>query len=102
MGNEQAGHRQTLTAIGIWALRITLGAVFVYSGFVKAIDPWGGLFKMEEYVAAMGLDLSRAIVLMGASLLAIFEFCLGVMTLTGSFRRPVSYTHLTLPTILRV
>lgn len=87
MGNEQAGHRQTLTAIGIWALRITLGAVFVYSGFVKAIDPWGGLFKMEEYVAAMGLDLSRAIVLMGASLLAIFEFCLGVMTLTGSFRR---------------
>lgn len=87
MGNEQAGHRQTLTAVGIWALRIALGAVFIYSGFVKAIDPWGGLFKMEEYVAAMGLDLPRAIVLMGASLLAVFEFCLGVMTLTGSFRR---------------
>lgn len=82
-----AGHRQIWMAVGIWTLRVVLGAVFVYSGFVKAIDPWGGLFKMEEYTAAMGLDLPRAIVLIGASLLSVFEFCLGVMTLTGSFRR---------------
>lgn len=84
---KSTARRQLPATIGVWVLRLALGGIFVYSGFVKAIDPWGGLFKMEEYIAAMGVDLPRAIVLIGAMLLAVYEFCLGVMTLTGSFRR---------------
>ncbi len=75
------------TGAAVWTLRILTGAVFVFSGFAKSVDPWGGMLKVEEYLAAMGLDLPRALSLIGSSLLALSEFTLGVMTLTGSFRR---------------
>lgn len=36
--------------------RIVLGAVFVFSGFVKSIDPWGTALKIEEYLVAFGTE----------------------------------------------
>lgn len=75
------------TGAAVWALRICLGSVFIFSGFAKCIDPWGGMFKMEEYLAVWGWDFPRAVTLIASSLLAMAEFGLGVMTLTGSFRR---------------
>jgi len=34
--------------------RLVIGAVFVFSGFVKAIDPLGYTYKIEEYLSAFG------------------------------------------------
>ena len=39
----------------VWALRIAVGATFIFSGFVKAIDPWGLIYKISEYMAVWGL-----------------------------------------------
>ena len=44
-----------------WALRVlvnfcrlVLGVAFVFSGYVKAIDPLGSQYKIQDYLAALG------------------------------------------------
>ena len=34
--------------------RFVLGVTFIFSGFVKADDPWGTAYKIEDYVYAFG------------------------------------------------
>lgn len=36
--------------------RIVLAIVFIFSGFVKTIDPWGTAIKVNEYLLSFGLD----------------------------------------------
>ncbi|MDE6715531.1 MAG: DoxX family protein, partial [Muribaculaceae bacterium] len=68
-------------------LRVAVGGVFIFSGFLKAIDPWGTVYKFNEYLIVFGmsdyLDLSSFL----ASIVAITEFVLGIMTFTGIYRR---------------
>ena len=33
-----------------------LGAVFIFSGFVKSVDPWGTALKVNEYLSIYGLE----------------------------------------------
>lgn len=73
--------------IGVWALRILIGGVFVMSGFVKMIDLWGFVFKIEEYLAVWGMTQPRTIVLMGALLISGYEFVLGVLLAMGCYKR---------------
>ena len=70
-----------------WVIRVITGAVFIFSGFVKAVDPWGTLYKMEDYLAAMGLHLWPNLVVVGAFVLCAIEFLLGIFLLFGCFRR---------------
>lgn len=74
-------------AVVVWTLRVIVGAVFVFSGWVKVIDIWGVVYKVEEYMAAMGFALPRPLTLMSATVLAVAEFTLGVMVVCGIFRR---------------
>lgn len=36
--------------------RIAVGAIFVFSGFVKAVDPWGTALKVNEYLSIYGFE----------------------------------------------
>lgn len=71
----------------VLGLRILVGAVFAFSGFVKAIDPWGVLYKFEEYISAIGADWLSPFLLFGAFAVSVFEFVLGVMLIVGAYRR---------------
>lgn len=70
-----------------WISRIVTGGVFMFSGFVKAIDPWGTIYKFNDYLSVFGFDLSDALVLAGVVMLCLIEFLTGAFLVTGSFRR---------------
>lgn len=70
-----------------WLLRLIVGGTFIFSGFVKAIDPWGTLYKLQDYMAAMHLPDYPNLLLVAAFLLFGYEFCVGVFLLLGCFRR---------------
>lgn len=74
-----------------WIIREFTGAVFIFSGFTKAIDPWGTLYKIQDYLGIMGLDIWPGIVKVGAFLLCAVEFILGIMLCFGSFRRTAAW-----------
>ena len=62
-----------------WILRLAVGGIFIFSGFVKGIDPWGTLYKMQDYVNVMPLPaLSDGVLLTGVFLLFALEFLTGV------------------------
>lgn len=72
--------------------RIVLAATFIFSGFVKAVDPLGTLYKLQDYAAAIGLQgtFPDGFLLACAVLLASAEFWLGVMMLFAIQRRMIS------------
>ena len=72
--------------------RLLLAAVFILSGFVKAVDPRGTQYKLEDYATALGLtDMLPAVAaLVFAITLAALEFCLGVFLLFAIRRRLTS------------
>lgn len=69
-----------MKAIGHFA-RIVVGITFIFSGFVKGIDPWGSAYKFIDYFVAMGIDwLSWSAFPLGV-ILAFAEFLIGVALL---------------------
>lgn len=72
--------------------RLLLSAVLIVSGFVKAVDPHGTQYKLEDYAVALGISdaLPDIVALMLAVALAAVEFCLGVFLLFAIRRRIVS------------
>ena len=74
--------------------RIIVGITFIFSGFVKGIDPWGSAYKFTDYFNAMGLEwLLWAAFPLGV-LLAFAEFAIGVGFLFNVFIRLCSWLAL--------
>jgi uncharacterized membrane protein YphA (DoxX/SURF4 family) len=63
--------------------RIIVGLLFIFSGFVKAIDPLGSAYKFSDYFQAFHLDFLKFSALPLAILLCTAEFIAGVSVLTG-------------------
>lgn len=71
------------------ACRLLLALTFVFSGFVKAVDPEGSFFKITDYLVAFGMadvlpDFAVRIV---AVALSAVEFLIGVNILFAIRRR---------------
>ena len=64
-------------------LRMIFGSVFVFSGFVKAIDPLGTTYKMQDYLHAMGFMQFDSLMLICSILMIALEFSIGLSLITG-------------------
>ena len=63
--------------------RIIVGLVFIFSGFIKAIDPLGSAYKFSDYFQAFHIDFMKFLSLPLAILLCTVEFISGFSVLTG-------------------
>ncbi|MDR1200041.1 MAG: DoxX family protein [Tannerellaceae bacterium] len=70
--------------------RLLIGSVFVFSGFVKAIDPVGFAIKIGDYLVDFGLQNFKPLALLVSINLSAVEFTLGVCMLLGVYRRYTS------------
>lgn len=61
--------------------RLVIGLLFVFSGFVKAVDPVGSALVFTEYFNAFGVGFLEPFSLIGGISLSTLEFVLGVMVL---------------------
>lgn len=73
-------------------LRILFGVVFIYSGFVKAIDPLGHTYKMLDYFQAMGLPQVYYPTLVLSILMIALEFAIGLGMITGIYLKIFSWS----------
>ena len=91
-----------ITAVNV--CRFVLAATLIFSGYVKAIDPLGTLYKLKDYAAAMSLNgLLPDWVLVGVAIaLGALEFALGVFMLFAVRRHVVSRIMLAFMTAMTV
>ena len=66
----------------ISAIRWILGVVFLFSGIVKGIDPWGTALKINEYLAAFGLESLKIVSPFAAIAQCVLEALLGVLLIS--------------------
>lgn len=100
--NETNGRTAEETVVGRTTLfvqhaivnlcRLVVAVTFIVSGFVKAIDPLGTQYKIEDYAAAVGImQPAGSLATLGLSVaLSAAEFSLGVLLLFAIHRRVVS------------
>lgn len=78
--------------IAVNVCRFLVAATFIFSGYVKAIDPLGTQYKIHDYLVALNIDsFIPSYLTLGASvILAALEFSLGILLLFAIRRRLVS------------
>lgn len=67
--------------------RLILGGVFILSGFVKAVDPLGTAYKLQDYFSAAGVEWMHPLSGPLGITLNTIEFLIGCGILFGWFRR---------------
>ena len=59
--------------------RILVGLVFIFSGFVKGVDPLGTAYRITDYLQVYHMDWAIPLSLTLSVILCSFEFVLGVL-----------------------
>ena len=70
--------------------RTLVGLIFVFSGFVKAVDPWGTALKVNEYLSIYGMEQLSGVSMVFSIWLCGAELMMGLMLLFKVRTRLVS------------
>src|SRR3989339_259660 len=74
--------------------RIFVGIVFIFSGFVKIVDPLGSTYKFIDYFNAFHLGFLEVTALPFAILMSLAEFVIGISLLVGFRMRQAAWAVL--------
>lgn len=96
--NLETDKKNIIKKIGVNACRFLLAVLFIFSGFVKAVDPLGSFYKIQDYLVAFGIVswFPTYLPLLFAIVLSALEFCVGIFLLFGIRRRLASVSVLLL------
>lgn len=80
-------HRIVIAWVNV--CRFLLAITFIASGFIKANDPYGTAYKIQDYLEAWGMmDMFPSVLTyIGAMTMGIIEFALGLYLFFGIHRR---------------
>ena len=83
---------RVIMAFWVNVCRLLVALTFIFSGYVKAIDPLGTQYKIQDYLSALGVTANSYdyFILVIAVILGALEFCLGIYLLFAIYRRAVS------------
>ncbi|HHU95836.1 MAG TPA: DoxX family protein [Petrimonas sp.] len=79
--------RVKIVSFLVESTRLLVGATFLFSGFVKAIDPHGFAYKIEDYLIEFQFVELFPLAMPAAILMVVAEFALGVTLLLGIYRK---------------
>ena len=71
----------------LWIIRIIVAVLFIFSGLVKANDPLGLSYKMDEFFEVWGMHWMMPYSLVMSIAMIAFEIIAGVALLLASSRR---------------
>jgi uncharacterized membrane protein YphA (DoxX/SURF4 family) len=66
---------------------LVVGLTFIFSGFVKSVDPVGTSIFVEKYLATYSLEMLMPMALAIAVVLGAVELLLGILLVVGAYRR---------------
>ena len=70
--------KEQIVLVLVTIARIVVGATFLFSGFVKAVDPLGTAFKLNDYFQAFGMDYFKGLgIYLSLALLSV-EMTVGI------------------------
>ncbi|TSJ43281.1 DoxX family protein [Mucilaginibacter corticis] len=75
----------------LWFCRIGVGLLFIFSGLIKANDPLGFSYKLEEYFEVFHITFLNGLALSLAVLLCALEMILGFALLIGVRGKQVAW-----------
>lgn len=81
----------TVLKYGFPVVQILLGLTFLFSGFVKVIDPVGSFIKVEDYFIAFGISVPRLLQYLLAVGQGLLEFALGTCILLGLWKKETAW-----------
>jgi len=75
----------------LWISRLFVGLLFIFSGLIKANDPMGFGFKLQEYFHVFNLNFLNDYSTWIAILICAFEIILGIFLLLGLAKHTVAW-----------
>ena len=77
--------KEKIIPILLLVSRVVLGLIFIFSGFVKGVDPMGSAYKFSDYFNAFNMGFLEPLAVGLSFILSAVEFLIGI-SLLFSFR----------------
>lgn len=82
--------------------RILVGIVFIFSGFVKGVDPLGTVYRMDDYFLAFNVAWAMPLSIYLTILLVAMEFTIGISLLFNLWIKKAAWMLLPMMTFFTI